>query len=172
MSNVYDFPTESLSDSPFAEIIEAMKRKSKNEADQYQMFVENLVNDVAYPYKDSMSEFETRSKEMFGKIKASINHLFSDMQKFTKLTWKYEETSQDLVNAVYQYTDFKRQAHEASSVFYKNRLFNALGTNLFINEDKATELNDLSTEINNCINGYLETLSDFKQEFHDLEALK
>ena len=172
LSNLYNFPITHLADSPFATVIDSMKRKSKNEADQYQTFVENLVNDVAYPFKDSMTEFETRSKEMFKQIKADISNLFAVLNSFTKTKWQYEDSSKELINSLYAYNDFKRQATEASSVFYKNRLFNTLGSKLLVSEDRASECKLINYEINQCIEDYLGRISFFKKEFEALEALR
>jgi len=98
-----------------------------------------LVNDVAYPFKDSMQEYKKRSEELFSSIKDSIISLVYDNDRFQKIKWKYEDTSSEFVKALYKYTDFKRQSTEASSVFYKNKLFNELGSHLLTNEEKAIE---------------------------------
>ena len=81
---LYTHETKSLDKSPFSKVIESMRRKCKNECEQYQKFVENLVNDVAYPFKDGMIEFEANSKELFSNVKMNIIGLAYSIDMFQK----------------------------------------------------------------------------------------
>lgn len=84
LNQLYTHETKCLDKSPFSKIIESMRRKCKNECEQYQKFVENLVNDVAYPFKDGMNEFEAKSKELFLNVKMSIVGLGHSIDNFQK----------------------------------------------------------------------------------------
>lgn len=170
LQGLFNFNTKNLDNSPFSDIVNAMKRKSKNEVEQYQSFVENLVNDVAYPFKDSMILFETKSKKLFSTIKADIFNLFNNLDRFKKIRWQYEDSSEEFVKSILSYINFKLQATEASSTTYKQKLFETVGNKLLNNEDKTSDLVELNEEINDFIDEYLEKLAYFKKEYHSIES--
>lgn len=107
--------------------------------EQYKMLVENLVNDVAYPFKETMNEYSAKSIEMFRQMKVDISDLLILLDKFSKQKWSYDDSSKDFVKSLYSYISFKKESTEASSTFYKNRLFNAMGNKLIVSEEKAYE---------------------------------
>ncbi|CAI2359647.1 unnamed protein product [Moneuplotes crassus] len=164
--------TKSLQSSPFAQVIDAMKRKSKNEVEQYELFVKNLVEDVALPFKEAMEEFDQKSQQLFSKVKDSVILLSYDLDKYQKIKWRYDDSSSDFIKTLYKYTDFLKQSTEKSSVFYQKKLFQELGSHMIQNEEKVIECATKEEEINDEIEGYTENLEDFRKEFQELESMR
>jgi hypothetical protein len=172
MSGFSNFNTLKLDNSPFSDVISAMKRKSKNEIEQFQHFIDNLVNDVAFPLKDAVSEFDKKWKQMFGDMKDSISEIHITIDGFQRMMWKYQDTSDVLCQSVLKYINFKLQETEGSSTFFKKKLFNEIGMNLLVNEDKSTDLKDTWEEINDLIEIYLGKFEGFKKAYEENEAFR
>ncbi|CAI2386080.1 unnamed protein product [Moneuplotes crassus] len=170
LSQLFNFETKNLQNSPFAKIIETMKQKCKNEAEQYQDFVKNLVEDVATPFKKALEDFNQTSQNLFGKIKDQVICLSYDLDKFQKMQWRYEDSSKAFIKTLYKYDDFQRQSTEHSSVFYQKKLFQEIGSQMVINEEKVIECASQEEGINEIITEYSQNLENFRNEFEQLES--
>lgn len=143
-----------------------------NESEQYSILVENLVNDVGFPYKELMEEYISKSNESFKTIKYYILSLYTMLNSFTKLKWQYEDCSKELSNAVFDYSSFSKQATEYSPEFYKVRLFNLIGAKLIPSEDKVKECAEMNDSINKLIEEYTDSFHKFCADVEELQALK